>query len=250
MKGVFFKNQLEFRLEVKGDEWHQGVTLACVLSIKNRGASSQELSDLYLHLACGKTKSIREKEADAFEIISSADISSRSVLEADQETGFSWSFALDKNCIISEKSQSLYLVCGKGALADYAGQLAVTVLPHPHIDAVTSLLENTFCFVLKGEKSKKGWVEAKLKPPSGKDFPTLEQLVLSMRFQGDAMRLDYCFHLKTIQADALALSVGKARKEVVQELALTSYLFPGGQVNHEPLEKALADALATVKSRI
>jgi hypothetical protein len=251
VKGVFFKQPLEFRLEVKGDEWHQGESLSCVLSVKNRGASSLSLSGLYLHLARGSMKSVREKAADAFEVTSSAVFDSVCVLERESELSFPWTFELDKNCTISDKSQGIFLLCGIGALADAAGQLTVTVLPHAHIEAVLSFLENSFSFVLKGQKSRKGWLEAKLKPPAGKDYPTLEHLMLSFRFNEETLLLKYCFHLKTIQATAsTTVHVGKATRELEQELHSSKYLFPGGQVNHEPLETILAEALAVVKSRM
>jgi hypothetical protein len=251
VKGVFFKQPLEFRLEVKGDEWRQGESLSCVLSVKNRGASSQPLSGLYLHLAQGNIKSVREKADDAFEITSSARFDAVSSVEPGGESSFPWTFELHKNCTISDKMQGIFLLCGIGALSDAAGQLTVVVLPHAHIEAVLSFLENSFSFVLKGQKSKKGWLEAKLKPPAGKDYPTLEHLFLSFCFNEETLHLKYCFHLKTIQATAsTTVHVGKAIRELEQELHSSKYLFPGGQINHEPLESVIAEALALVKSRM
>lgn len=252
MKGVFFKQPLEFRLEVKGDEWQQGESLSCVLTVKNHGGSSQSLSGLFLHLAQGSIKSVREKAPDAFQVTSSAQFDNTGNVEAGSELSFPWTFALDKNCTISDKAQGVFLLCGIGTPADAAGVLTITVLPHAHIEAILTFLENSFSFVLKGQKSKKGWVEAKLKPPSGKDYPTLEHLLLSFHFNEDTLLLKYCFNLKTIQATASAtVHVAKAKRDLEQQFQASEYLFPGGQaVNHEPVEKALGEALATVKSRM
>jgi sporulation-control protein spo0M len=250
VKGVFFKEQLEFRLEVRGDEWYQGDTLSCVLSVRNRGAAKQPLSGLYLHLAQASVKSVRDKAYNAFQVVGSARLDAAADIEPGAEQNFPWTFELDKNCVISEKSQSLYLICGREALSNAAGQLAVTVLPHPHIEAVLSLLESSFAFVLKGQKSKKNWVEAKLKPPSGKEYPTLEHLMLSFRFDAETLLLKYCFHLKTIQASATTLTVGKATREIEQQFHSSNYLFPGGLINNQPLETAIAETLAVVKSKM
>jgi len=140
VRGVFVKEQLEFRLEVTGDEWRQGDELPCTLSIKNHAASKQSLQDLYLHLACGQMKKVKQREDDAFEVISSAEHALASEIEPGAQESFSWTFQLDKNCPISDKAQSLHLLCGKGDVPNAAGLLPVTVHAHEHIKAVLSLL--------------------------------------------------------------------------------------------------------------
>ena len=61
MRGMFFQQPLEFRLEVEGDQWCQGDAVVCKLSIKNRGQSAKELNPLFLHLACGTLKRLSKK---------------------------------------------------------------------------------------------------------------------------------------------------------------------------------------------
>ena len=250
MKGVFFKQPLEFKLEVQGDEWFQGQALVCTLSIKNRGSSSEKVADPFLCLAHGSIKQIKEKKAEAFAVDSAARLAAVANLAPGQEQGFNWTFELDRNCLVSDKTQSAYLICGKGAMADTAGQLAVTVKPHPHIEAMLSLFEVTYAFVTKGLKSRKGWLEAKLKPPAGKEFPTLDHLLVAFRFAEEKLCLKYCFHLKTLKASVSTLEVSKATRELEQELPCSKYLFPGGQINHEPLEAAIGEILAMVKSKM
>ena len=249
MRGVFFKQALEFRIEVTGDEWHQGDKVLCTLSVKNRGSSPQPLSGLYLHLALGNIKKVREKADDAFQVVSSAQLTPPAALEPEQQQVFPCSFALDVNCPITDKGGSLYLLCGQGTPADAAGNLLVTVLPHPHLEAVVSLLESSFCFVLKGQKWQKGWVEAKLKPPAGLEYPTLEQLVLAQRFEGELLQLKYNFNLRSLAATPTTLEVKKGKRELQQQVAPQQYLFGGMHVNNDALEAVIREALQSVNRR-
>ena len=249
MRGTFFKQPLEFKLDVKGDEWRQGDSISCALSVKNRGTSTESLAGLFMNLACGDIKGVREKSAEAFSVISAAEMAAPAALEAGQDYAAPWQFDLDRNCTITDKGQSLYLLCGKGSPAEIAGQLAVNVLPHPHLEAVTSLLESSFSFVLKSQKSKKDWVETKLKAPGGKDFPTLEHLLLSMRFEGEVLQLKYCFQVKALQASATTLEVKKAKRELLQELPMNSYLL-GGHVDNDKIEEKLSEALEPFRTKM
>ena len=249
MRGVFVKAPLEFKLEVQGDEWRQGESLNCNLCVKNRGDASCILRDFFLHLAKGDIKRVREKSSNAFEIIASAGTSPITQLQPAEEQTISCKFELDKNCLISDKKSSLFLLCGSGSINDIYGQLALNILPHSHIEALLTLLENSFSFSLKSQKTAKDWLEAKLKPPAGKNFPTLEQLVLYFHFSEAILQLKYSFHLKTLQATANSLEIGKSKRELVQELKESDYLFPTGQVNIEALEPVIAQALSAVKAR-
>jgi len=249
VRGVFFKQPFEYRLDVSGDEWRQGDALAAVLTVKNRSNFIQPLPGLFLRLAQGDFKSVREKKPNAFTLIACAELDAQAELGPDEERRFPWTFSLDRNCPVSDKAQSLFLLCGCGELGDAAGHLALNVQPHPHIDAVLSLMESSFSFVLKGQKSRKGRIEAKLKPPAGKEYPTLEHLLLFFRFVEDSLQLNFCFNLKTLQASATTLEMKKAKREIEQVLPLKNYLFPGGQINNEPLEAAIGETLAAVKSK-
>lgn len=247
MRGVFFSKGLEYRLEVQGDEWTQGDSLSCGLSIKNRNLSRVSVSGLLLCLSLGDLKKVKAKAIDAFEPVSKAEFLSPLDLEPDEQKSFPWSFELGKNCPITDKSESLFLICGLEA--EPAGQLQVNVLPHPHIEAVLSLFESFFSFVLKGQKSKKGWVEAKLKPPSGKTYPTLDHLLLLLQFDGEDMLLKFRFSVKKLETDMTSLDIKKGTKELEQRLSPNEYLLPGGFVNNDALEAGIEKALSVVATR-
>jgi len=104
---------------------------------------------------------------------------------------------------------------------------------------------------LKAQKSKKGWVEAKLKPPAGKRFPTVQHLMLNCRFQSETLLFKYIFHVKQLQGSAISsFGIRTAIDEVEQKLDSSQYLFPGDILNHESLEAAIKEALEVVESRM
>ena len=248
MKGVFLQQQLEFRLEVSGTEWSQGEPVPCILSIINHGAVTQSVNDLYLRLVLGDNKSLKNQVVGAFQPVAAAELAAAVAVDPQKQQSFPWTFQLEKDCVITDKSQGFYLLYGAGTAWESLGRLPLPILPHRHIQAVLRILETTFKFVVKGCKSAKGWVEVKLKPPAGKKFAALEQLLLYARCDGDDLFLKYVFRVQEFSASSSALVMQKGKKEVEQRHNSGQYLFPGGQINREPLQQALEEALKQVGS--
>jgi hypothetical protein len=246
MKGVFLQQQCEYRLEVAGDGFRQGEAVPCTLSVKNHASAPQPLNALSLRLACGDLKKVRDKSEDAFKIISCADLNPQGEVGAGQQQSFSWTFELDRNCPISEKSQSLYLLYGSTTAAIAAGQLPLTVAAHPHIEAVLRLLESSFQFVLRGQKSSKGWVQAKFKPPTSRRFSLVNELTLSLRFEESLLVLNYSFNVKKFDATTASVGVKKGKSELEQRLDPARYMLTGQHADDQVLGAALEEALSTV----
>ncbi len=250
MRGVFIQNQVEFRLEVHGEEFYQGDSLPCIVSLKNRGNVAKSLDNLRLHLACGVLNKVKSKARDAFTIISSGTFPSPIEISLERVESFPWTFALDKNCSITDKGQSLYLLLGSAADTEALNQLQLNVRPHGHIAEVFGVLETSFQFMLKDVKSVGGRVIAKFKPSSARQFRTLNELLLSARFDGEVLMLNYDFKVKTLEAGATSLEVKKSKKETEQRLAPEEYLFSGGFVHHSAVEAKIGDALKLVESKL
>ena len=182
--------------------------------------------------------------------MTSAEFKSTALIEPGSELSFDWIFNLDKNCIITESAQSLFLVCGVGEISEAAGHLQLNVSPHAHIEALTSLLETYHSFVLKGQKSKKGWVESKLIAPTGRRFLTLERLMLNCCFEGETLLVKYIFHSKKLAGTATSLDISKTKTEYKQQLEPKQYIISGGFIDNDALEKFIGEALATVESKL
>lgn len=243
MKGVFVHQQIEYRLEMPKDQVEQGDSLPCTLVLKNHGSAAQKVSDVRLEVACGDPKDLKNK-TDDFELVSAATLSFPGEVAPQGQHTAQWTFDLDKNCSISDKSQTLFFRCG--AESGTIGQLPITIKPHPHTEGVLQLLETSFQFVLKGLKSSKGWVEAKLKPPSSPRFSMVNELKLGFRFDGSALLLKFKFNVKKFETEDSAVKIGKGQTDVDKRLEESDYLRSGGYLNHEGIEAAIEDALKVV----
>lgn len=249
MRGVFFNSGLEFRLEVTGNDFHQGDTVPCVLTVKNHGDSGTELSDLKLQLAVGTLKKVKAKAADAFQILASADTASVTTIGPKSEQTVSWTVELDKNYPITDKNQSLYFLYGNSSDSSAVGQLLLTVALHPHIESIFSTLDTVFQFVPKGVTSKGSWSTAKLKPPSARKFSLVDELNLSCRFDNDALELKYNFTVKRFEGTT-TVGVKKAKTEVEQRFDPTQYLFGGNFVHQEFVETSIKEAMSSVTTEL
>lgn len=246
MKGVFFQQPLEIRVEVTGDEFRQGDTLPCTLSVKNHGAAPVSLSGAVLKLALGDLKKVKQKTEDAFEVIATAELTPKEHAAPQATESMSWTFQLDRNCAITDKAHSLFILYGGLGAAAGVGQLLVTVQPHQHIRSFIELMESNFQFIFRDAKSSGGWVDAKFKSPSTREFSMLEELVLGFHFSDDGLRLRYACKVKKFEATSVSLGVRKGKSVIERELKQSQYLLPGGFINPEGIDAEVRDALSGV----
>ena len=148
MKGVFLQNQCEYRLEVSGETLRQGDQVEGKLLIRNRGTLEQQLSELRLFLALADRKKVKEKSDLAFEILAAADLALPKQVTVQQEESCAFGFILEKNCIISDRTQSIYLVLGSEPSPGAIGQLPLNIAVHPHIEGVLELLQASYNFIM------------------------------------------------------------------------------------------------------
>lgn len=248
MKGVFVHNQLEFRLESAAEEFYQGDSFPCTVSVKNHSTSPQSIADLRFELALGDIKSVREKKEDAFEVISSAELKLPWEIGPGQQQSLTWTFQLDKNCPITDNTKTLYLIYG--TTSGVMNQMPISILAHAHIQAILRTLDTVFQFVLKGQKSSKGWLNAKFKPPTSRRFSMVTELTLGFHFEGTSLVLRYVFGVKKLDTGVLSVSLKKEKTEVEQQLEEGKYLLPGGYLNHEAIDASIEEALKVVATEL
>ena len=248
MKGLVFHQQLEIRLEVDGEEFRQGDRLPCRLSIKNRGTSPIKLAPAFLQLATGDQKHVKAKDEQAFKQLAAATIEQLTELAPGADTRHEWTFELDRNCLVSDKAKSLYLVYGLSGAQGVLNHLQLSVLPHRDIDGILVVFETSFQFVPKGYKSKGDWVVAKLKPPSGQEYPALEELELSFKFIEDKLHLQYTLKCKKLSASPSSLEIQKKQLNVSQELLGSDYKI-GDYIDPKLLEPKIAAGLSGVSAK-
>jgi hypothetical protein len=248
MRGVFLQTGLEVKLEVTGDDFFQGDRVPCTLSAKNHGDVPRSLADLRLELAVGTLTKVKAKDSDAFEIVSTAELTPGGDLEPGEQRKYEWEFLLGENASVTDKAQSLYFLYGNSPDVSAVGQLPLTVVPHRYLQEVFRTMEMVFQFVAKGITYKDGWVVAKLKPPTSRRFSLVEELNLGCKRDNGALQLRFLFTVKKFDSIGSKVDVKKAKTEVVQRLEQTQYLFGGEFINQEALEASIDTALSEVSS--
>ena len=95
-------------------------------------------------------------------------------------------------------------------------------------------------------KFVKAGVEAKMDPPDSPAFAKLEYLTVGFGFEGEALEVTYKFNVKQLEATAAAIDTKKAKKAITQKFEPTQYRTTTGRFNHERVEAAIREALATL----
>ena len=247
MRGVYIQKPLEFRLEISIECGVQGSPVPCALTVRNHGSESVLLSEMQLSLALGNLKKVKVKDEDAFQVLTSAPLDRASTVVPGGVATFSWDLVLEKNAPISDKAQTLYLLYGNSASAPLLGQLPLTVTMHPHYRAIFDTCETVFSFINKGESWKNGYTAVKYKAPDLRKFSLVDEISIGVRsVDGEELELAYDFKIKKLDATAHSLNFKKGKAEVIQSWKSSDYLFGGGFIRQEFLERSLEEAFAVV----
>lgn len=251
MKGIYFQKPLESILKVDGETWRQGDSVSGTLEIRNHGSEPVAPSQAHVMLTRGELKKVRAKDAAAFQVIQSVKVGNDSMIAPGATASFPWTVSTDRNGPVTDSMASPFLLYGVGESPETLGQLQLTFEPHELLQEFIKSFSVGFRFVLKSRRSSKGgWVEFKLDPPDSKAFSTLELLVLSARFDGEAVDLEYEFQLKKIEATVAGTHVKKLKKQFEQRLEPHQLRVPSGRINYEQMEAGIGEALQQVESKI
>jgi len=246
LKGVFLQDQVEYRLEVDGDSYHQGDVLSGKLKLKNYQSVSKSLEQLQLKLVVADIKKAKQKEQGAFELKQTVTLPAAIKLESGSEFCCDWQFMLDSNIAITDKAQNLYLLVGCGQNLEDLFQLPLMIEPHKDIFEFLSILESSFQFVVKGKKSVKDLVVVKINPSSAAKYSVLDQVTLSFQVIPEtALMVKYSFTIKHFEASAVSLGVKKSKAMLEQCLSFNEYK-RDGFVEHAVVENYIRQALAEV----
>jgi len=242
MKGVFVAQQLQFQVDVAVDRVTQGASLPCTLTVKNLAATPQTLAGVGLSLCVGDVKKLKESPTD-FEVVATAQVDLGGALAPQASTSAQYTFTLDRNCVVTEKSYTLF--CRYGFVEGPSGDLPVTVVVHPHLEKIGELLESTFQFTPKGVRSSKGWTELKYKPSSSRRYSFVNELVLGARFEAGELVLQFRFNVKKFEGLQANVQVSRGKTVVERRLAESAYI-KDGFLDHATVEGAMNDALEVV----
>jgi|GEM_PF-1702622 len=251
MRGVFLHQQLEFRLEVANEDLRQGDHVHGTFSVKNHGSAHSIPSAVCVCLCSGDAKKIKAKAEDAFTRIVSAEIEHAFELPPHATHTQSWSIQLDKNCPITDRDRSPYLLYGDSSFDSSLalGQLLLSVSPHPHIKAVIDTMESVFNCTNRGLTSRDGCVVAKLRTPDSRRLSLVEELNLSFTFHEHTLNVGYQFKVKRFDTTTpTGVDIKKGKVIISQSWQASDYLFGDDFIHQEFVERSIGEALEAVST--
>jgi hypothetical protein len=246
MRSVCIQKPLEFRLEVPLEAAIQGEVVPCTLTVRNHGSEPAPLPQLSLRLALGVLKKVKAKADDAFQILDQGELDRTQVVPPQGEVLTTWEFTLDRNAPVSDKNQTPFLLYGNGEEASSLGQIPLTVKMHAHVRALFDTCETVFSLINKGESWKDRYTFVKYKAPDLRKFSLVDEILIGVRFVDESLEVIYTFKVKKIDATAHSLNFKKGQAEVTQTWAPEQYLFGGGFIRQEFVEKMLDEAFSVV----
>jgi hypothetical protein len=119
---------------------------------------------------------------------------------------------------------------------------------HPHYKAIFDTFETVFSFINKGASWKGGYTSVKYKAPDIRKLSLVEEMSVGVRFVDESLEVIYTFKIKKFEAGAQSLNVTKGKAEVVQTWAPSEYLFGGGFIRQEFVDKKIEEALSVVST--
>ncbi len=247
MKGNYVQGPLLWEIETKGENWPQGAFIEGRIGIKNQGTEGQSLGRPGVGLCFGGFRGVHAKNEKALKREQESFLEQGLVLAPGEARSLDFKFQLPPNCPITDKRASYYLSYGPEAQGSH---LQLTVAPRPLFMKTVELLGNFQRFKLKEFKASKKGVEFKLIPPQSRDLAGVENLILTMRMEGEDLQMDFLFNTRKMNL-ALPISAPpeKEVKEISKALTPKQYLMGRDMPNQDALLKVLEEAVAHVKMR-
>jgi len=239
MKSVFFEKPLEFTINISGESWKQGENISGTLSVKNHSTEVSNHDDYGVFLCVGDNKKIKKKDEKSFTILN------ETLFGESKELTFSYD--LDTNCPITEKSGGIYIVCGRRDELLLGQHLALQVSPSKVISSFIEVIENFLRFKVKSIKTKKGSLEATIAVPTTKDYSKIMQFKLGFSSNEGKLILKYQFKIKSISFEGGFTSTKDSKQEFTQEFSPKDYLSYGDSLNQDFVIGKLNEIIDQVK---
>ncbi|HKI98429.1 MAG TPA: hypothetical protein VKB51_08165 [bacterium] len=190
MRALYFAKPLEYRLEVTGDTFVQGDSLAGTLSVTNRDDAPQTKLTLQLGLAYGVYKEIKAEGQRAMRVLERLTLAEGFSLKPGEEKRCEWKLPLELTGPVQSKEGSPFLLYG-GDLdkPETRGQIDLPVQLATPFKAFLTTLENHFAFELRGTTCLDGVLEGRFKPPTS--YPTLEELTVLVSIEEKGVKVEF-----------------------------------------------------------
>lgn len=238
MKGTFFAKPLEYNLNIDGESWTQGSSIVGTLSVTSHGEVT-DLSRVGVHLCYCTSKKLKAKDPSGITLI-------ESFLLTQDCNDLAFEFKLDEACAISESSGGHYILCGDLNRPFDGGMLELSVGPAKTISSFVEVFEQFFRFKLKKYKSKKGFIEAGVTPPSSSDWSRIQKMVLQLRIVEKSLEVKFLFSLKNATFQSATDKTSDEKLEIIKVLTEREYSLYGS-TNQDGIRKVIEEVLEQVK---
>lgn len=243
MKGTFFSNSLEWKIETQGEAWSQGDIIKGTLSVTNHGATAQNIEEAGVALAYAEIKKVHARDEAALKFENSSKFSLKELAQGTSET-LNFEFKLSDNSSITDKKNSYFLSYGKNHKESH---LQLNVKPQAMFLKITELLDNFHRFKTKEVKTTKNGIEFKIDSPDSREFANVEKLLLTTRFDGENLVMDFEFEVKKLDHSSITTKIGKEKIKNSQTLTPKQYSFGKGMINQDGILKTFQTVLEQVK---
>ena len=238
MKSTYFRKPLEFSIEVDGENWKQGDDITGTIKVSSHSSESINFSEFGIFLCIGDQKKILKKDPKAITILD------ESILSSSEQK---FSFKLDENCQISQKSSGPYLIIGKKEELLEGHHLALQVGASELVTSILEVIENFMRFKVKSLKPKKGSLEAVITLPTTKDFIPITSFKINLKKKGEELLLNYDFKIKKVSFEGGATTTKDESKSFSTALTPKEYLIYGSSLNQDAIVKKVSEVLDEVK---
>lgn len=246
MKGAYFDKPLEWSLELQGESWAQGDVIQGVLTVKNGGPEPVSVEGAGVALSLATVKKVHARDPKAFKDEARVAFPTATVLAAGQSLQLPCALALPPNSAISDKLLSYFVTYGRETRGAH---LQLNVVPRKIFNEVTKAMETFQRFKFKDLKSGKSCVEFKFLPPTSRDWAHVENLVLALKLEGDALHMGFTFNTKVIDKNSVTTALTKDVRNFERVLPPREFLLGKDMPNQDGILKAIESVLVEVKSK-
>jgi hypothetical protein len=249
MKGTFFKQPLEFSVDIKGESWRQGEKLAGNLLIRNHGDEEIALSSFGVTLAQTDAKKLKAKNDKGIGEKKVIQFDADEKLSAKGEKSLEWEFQLGTDASISEKSSGPYIYYGKTEDIFEGGHLQLKVLPIEILEKYIEIFENFHRFKRKSLKYKKGFIDIQYVCPGGQDLGQIEKLNQQLRIIDSKLEIKWIFQINKLGYKDGSVVEDKVEKIYDQLLEKKSFMDFGDFPNQDGILASIEEVLVQAKKK-
>lgn len=247
MKGTFFKQPLEFSVDIQGESFRQGESLKGSLLVRNHSDEELDLGQYGVSLAQTDAKKLKARKEKGITNKQQLSFAAGEKLSAKGEASLEWEFKLPTDCSISEKANGPYLYYGPTEDLFEGGFLELNILPIEILEKYIEIFENFFRFKRKTLKNKNGFIDIVYTCPGGKDFARVEKLNQHLRIIDSKLEVKWLFKVNKLGYDAGSVVEEKVERNFDQLLDKKRFMDFGDFPNQDGILASIEEVLEQVK---